>query len=90
MMQRAVIHIRTSSKTQGEKSSPIEQEADCWCLAKEKGLQVVRVYWDVEKYRVGSKLVEPSEAAQIVLPCKPCSMTLPETHSMSSSPGERI
>ena len=27
---------------------------------EEKGLQVVRVYRDVEKYRVGNKLVEPS------------------------------
>jgi len=60
MVCRAVIYIRTSSETQGEKSSPSEQEFDCRTLAKEKGLQVVRVYWDVEKYRVGSKLVEPS------------------------------
>jgi site-specific DNA recombinase len=29
-------------------------------LAQEKGLQVIRVYRDVEKCRVGSKLVEPS------------------------------
>jgi len=51
MTRRAVIYIRTSSETQGEKSSPVEQE---------KGLNVVRVYRDVEKYRVGNKLVEPS------------------------------
>jgi DNA invertase Pin-like site-specific DNA recombinase len=55
-----VIYIRTSSETQGEKSSPIEQETDCRRLADEKGLQVVRVYRDVEKYLAGSKLVEPS------------------------------
>ncbi|MBM4427919.1 MAG: recombinase family protein [Chloroflexi bacterium] len=60
MSRRAVIYIRTSSETQGEKSSPLEQEEDCRRLAQEKGLQVVRIYRDVEKYRVGNKLVEPS------------------------------
>ena len=60
MTRRAVIYIRTSSETQGEKSSPIEQEADYRRLAQEKGLSVVRVYRDMEKYRVGNKLVEPS------------------------------
>ncbi len=60
MSRRAVIYIRTSSETQGEKSSPSEQESDCQTLAKQKGLQVVHVYRDVEKYRVGSGLVEPS------------------------------
>lgn len=60
MTPRAVIYIRTSSETQGEKSSPAEQETDCLRLAEEKGLQVVRVYRDVEKFRVGNKLVEPS------------------------------
>jgi DNA invertase Pin-like site-specific DNA recombinase len=60
MSRRAVIYIRTSSETQGANSSPIEQETDCRRLAQEKGVQVVRVYRDVEKYRVGSKLVEPS------------------------------
>jgi site-specific DNA recombinase len=60
MVRRAVIYIRTSSETQGEKSSPVEQEADCRRMAEEKGLTVYRVYRDVEKYRVGNKLVEPS------------------------------
>ena len=60
MSVRAVIYIRTSSETQGGKSSPSEQEGDCQTLAKEKGLQVVRVYRDVEKYRVRNRLVEPS------------------------------
>jgi len=60
MSRRAVIYIRTSSETQGGKSSPDEQEVDCQRLAKQKGLQVVHVYRDVEKYRVGNKLVEPS------------------------------
>jgi DNA invertase Pin-like site-specific DNA recombinase len=60
MARRAVIYIRTSSETQGEKSSPLEQEIDCFHLAKEKGLDVIHVYRDVEKYRVGNRLVEPS------------------------------
>ncbi len=60
MSRRTVIYIRTSSETQGEKSSPLEQETDCLNLAQEKGLQVVRIYRDVEKYRAGNKLVEPS------------------------------
>jgi site-specific DNA recombinase len=60
MSLRAVIYIRTSSEIQGGKSSPSEQEGDCQTMAKEKGLQVVRVYRDVEKYRIGNKLVEPS------------------------------
>jgi DNA invertase Pin-like site-specific DNA recombinase len=60
MTRRAAIYIRTSSDTQGEKSSPIEQEADCRRLAEEKGLDVVGVYRDVEKYRIGNRLVEPS------------------------------
>ena len=57
---RAVIYVRTSSEHQGEKSSPAEQEADCRQLAKEKGLMVTHVYRDIEKYRVKTKLVEPS------------------------------
>lgn len=60
MNNRAVIYVRTSSEHQGEKSSPAEQEADCRKLAAEKGLVIVNVYRDIEKYRVRSKLVEPS------------------------------
>ena len=60
MTHRAAIYIRTTSETQGEKSSPLEQEADCRRLAQDHGLTVVRVYRDVEKYKVGNKLVEPS------------------------------
>ena len=60
MNKRAVIYIRTSSEHQGEKSSPIEQEADCRKLALENNLEVVSVYRDIEKFRVGSRLVEPS------------------------------
>lgn len=60
MARKAVIYIRTSSESQGEKSSPAEQESDCRRLAEEKGLSVVNVYRDIEKYRVKNKLVEPS------------------------------
>ena len=60
MSRRAVIYIRTSSETQGEKSSPSEQESDCQMLAKQKGFDVIHVYRDLEKYRVGNRLVEPS------------------------------
>jgi site-specific DNA recombinase len=60
MKNRAVIYVRTSSEHQGEKSSPAEQEADCRQLAADKGLVIVNVYRDIEKYRVRTKLVEPS------------------------------
>ena len=60
MTRRAAIYVRTSSEIQGEKFSPLEQEADCRQLAREKGLQIIRIYRDMEKYRVGNRLVEPS------------------------------
>lgn len=60
MNNKAVIYVRTSSEHQGEKSSPLEQEADCRHLAEEKGLIVIGVYRDIEKYRVKNKMVEPS------------------------------
>ena len=60
MAHKAVIYVRTSSESQAEKSSPAEQEADCRRLAEEKGLTIVRVYRDVEKYRAKNKLVETS------------------------------
>ena len=37
MIRRAAIYIRTSSETQGEKSSPLEQETDCRRLAEGAG-----------------------------------------------------
>ena len=58
--RKAAIYTPTSSEAQGERASPSEQEADCRSLAKEKGLTVVHIYRDVEKYRVKNKLVEPS------------------------------
>lgn len=60
MSKRAVIYIRTSSERQGEKSSPIEQEADCRKVAEENGLTIVKVYKDIERYRVKNKMVDPS------------------------------
>lgn len=60
MAKRAVIYIRTSSEQQGEKCSPVEQEADCRLFAERQGLIVVNVYRDIERYRVKKKWVEPS------------------------------
>jgi DNA invertase Pin-like site-specific DNA recombinase len=57
---RAVIYVRTSFEHQGGKSSPSEQEIDCRQIAADKGLEIVNVYRDIEKYRVRTKLVEPS------------------------------
>jgi DNA invertase Pin-like site-specific DNA recombinase len=51
MAHRAVIYVRTSSESQAEKSSLVEQEVDCRRLAQENGLTVVRVYQDSERYR---------------------------------------
>lgn len=58
MTRRSVVYIRSSSERQGGKSSPINQESDCRRLAHEKGLGVVRASRDMQKYRVGNKLVE--------------------------------
>lgn len=58
--KRAAIYVRVSSEKQAGKVSPEAQEADCRVLAERQGYPVVAVYRDVEKYRVGSKLVEPS------------------------------
>lgn len=60
MSKRAVIYVRTSSEQQGEKCSPVEQEADCRQYANKQGLVVVNVYRDIERYRVKNKWVEPS------------------------------
>ncbi len=59
-LKRAAIYVRTSTAEQSEKASPIEQERDCRALADERGLEVVKVYRDVDRYRVGRRLVEPS------------------------------
>lgn len=59
-MGKAAIYVRTSSEAQAEKASPEEQERDCQQVAAREGLEVVAVFRDVTKYRVGRKLVEPS------------------------------
>jgi DNA invertase Pin-like site-specific DNA recombinase len=69
-VKRAAIYVRVSSerqsKTKGsdgkeaEKESPQAQERDCRALAEKQGYVIVAVYRDVEKYRVGKRLVEPS------------------------------
>jgi site-specific DNA recombinase len=58
--KKAAIYIRTSSEHQAEKSSPDEQERDCRALAEQHDLQVVAVYRDTERYRVKTRLVDPS------------------------------
>lgn len=56
----AVIYVRVSSEHQAEKCSPEEQEIECRKIAEEKGLTVVEVFRDTQKYRAGRRLVEPS------------------------------
>jgi len=59
-MTQAVIYIRSSTERQAEKVSPQVQEKECRELAQARGYEVVQVYQDIEKYRVGSRMVEPS------------------------------
>lgn len=59
-MKAAGIYIRVSTERQSEKVSPQAQEDDCREYCTKKGYQVVEVYRDIERYKVGSKLVEPS------------------------------
>lgn len=59
-MKKACIYIRTSTERQGDKVSPDEQEKACRQLADEQGYKIVEVYRDIEKYKVGKKMVEPS------------------------------
>jgi site-specific DNA recombinase len=60
MSKRAAIYIRTSSERQAEKVSPEAQESDCRALCVARGYDVVEVYSDTERYRVGKRMVEPS------------------------------
>src|SRR5262245_29119821 len=59
-MKRAAIYVRTSTERQAEGVSPEAQEADCRDYCEKHGYQVVEVFRDIEKYRVGKRLVEPS------------------------------
>ncbi len=60
MNRRAAIYVRVSSERQAEKASPQAQEEDCRAYCESRGYTVVEVYRDVEKYRVGKRLVDPS------------------------------
>jgi site-specific DNA recombinase len=60
MSKRAVIYIRVSSEKQSDRVSPETQEADGRAYCETHGWQVVAVYRDIKKYRVGKRLVEPS------------------------------
>lgn len=69
-VKRAAIYVRVSSEGQAkkktadgqeiEKTSPQAQEKQCRELAERQGYVIVTVYRDIEKYRVGNRLVEPS------------------------------
>lgn len=59
-MKRAAISIRVSTEKQAEKVSPEIQEQDCRAYAEKQGYRVVEVYRDIEKYRAGGRMVEPS------------------------------
>jgi site-specific DNA recombinase len=60
MTKLAAIYVRTSTERQAERVSPVAQEQDSREHCARQGYQVVEVYRDIEKYRVGKKLVEPS------------------------------
>lgn len=63
---RAGIYVRVSSEEQaitkdGErKASPETQEAEVHAKLEELGYKVVKVYRDIEKYRSGGRMVDPS------------------------------
>jgi len=56
----AAVYVRVSSELQAEGVSPKEQEADCRSYASDNGHEIVAVYRDIKRYRVGGRLVEPS------------------------------
>jgi site-specific DNA recombinase len=60
MSKRAAIYVRVSSEMQAERVSPEAQEKDSRDYCQNKGYQVIEVYRDIAKYRIGRKLVEPS------------------------------
>jgi len=60
MKKRAVIYVRVSSEKQADKVSPTTQKEDCIKLCQSKGYEMVNIYQDIERYRSGGKLVEPS------------------------------
>lgn len=60
MPRRAAIYVRVSSERQADRVSPAAQEADALAYCERGGYTVVDVYRDIEKYRVGGRMVEPS------------------------------
>ncbi|NUM43761.1 MAG: recombinase family protein [Anaerolineales bacterium] len=60
IVKRAVIYVRVSTEKQAEKVSPEAQEQDGRAYCEKQGYIVIAVYRDIEKYRSGKKLVEPS------------------------------
>jgi site-specific DNA recombinase len=70
MNKRAAIYVRVSSERQvrikakdgeeEEKASPAKQLSTCMDYCTRKGYTVVDTYRDIERYRVGRRLVEPS------------------------------
>jgi len=60
MNKRAAIYIRVSTEKQAEKVSPQQQEKDCRAHCEAKGYAVTEVYKDIERYRSGRRMVEPS------------------------------
>lgn len=58
--KRAAIYVRVSREIQAEKVSPEVQETDCRAYCEQRGYEVVAVYRDTEKYRVGKRMIEPS------------------------------
>jgi len=60
MKKRAAIYIRVSTELQSEQASTKAQENDCIQYAISNGYEVVGIYRDIERYRIGRRLVEPS------------------------------
>lgn len=59
-IKRAGIYVRVSTEKQAEKVSPQEQEKACRAYCEDNGYLVAEVYRDVERYKVGKTMVEPS------------------------------
>jgi DNA invertase Pin-like site-specific DNA recombinase len=60
MSKRAAIYVRVSSEAQADHASPQEQEQDARAYCVSHGYQVVKIYADIARYKVGKRLVEPS------------------------------
>ncbi len=58
MAYQAVIYVRASLESQGEKIQPCRAGSGLPAPGSRKRVIVARVDWDVEKYRAKNKLVE--------------------------------